>query len=352
MIGRHVHQGARPDRRVLEDWVPSGGETPRVRRTVSARWRGRGLAWDHPSLVALVIGAGLLLRLLLVERLSPHVDEPASVLAAQMVAERGAPVLPSGVLYLQGATLSYLLAPLVWLGFGDLDHLAALRLVSAVGGAVAVWLTYVLGRQLTTSARLGLLAAVCAALDPADLQWSAHVRPYALLQALSLAIVWVFLRAGMEPRCRLLVALVALFWGAVFTHIGVVLLWPPMLLVAVLRYGRALGARCRPLALALALCLVGPAALVIINDAFGGTSQTAAGSTHGIAFVGNHLLSLRGWLHPSLAAWQDIFHGSAVADLMPITLAAASGLLIGPWVFAVPRATGDEGTARACDLLL
>src|SRR3712207_8563149 len=49
---------------------------------------------------------------------STHVDEAPSILAARMVAERGVPVLPSGVLYLQGAPLSYLLAPLLWAGAG------------------------------------------------------------------------------------------------------------------------------------------------------------------------------------------------------------------------------------------
>ncbi len=338
MIGRQVHPGARRNRRVLKDWARGG--------------RGRGLACGHPALLVLVVGVGLLLRLLLVERLSPHVDEPASVLAAQMVAEHGLPILPSGVLYLQGATLSFLLAPLFWLGFGDLDHLAVLRLVSAAAGTVAVWLTYVLGRQLTGSAGLGLLAAVCVGLDPANLQWSAHVRPYALLQVLSLAIVWVFLRVVMEPSPRLLATLVALFWVATFTHVGVTLLWPPMLLVTVLVHGRTLGTTRRSLVIGLALCLVGPLALVAINSAFGGTSQTAAGATRGIAFVGNHLLALRGWLHPSLAAWRDLFRGIAVADLMPITLAAASGFLLGPWVFADPTATRNGDHRRALGALL
>ncbi len=316
------------------------------------RPRGRDVAWSDPSLLALVIGGGLLLRLLLVDRLSPHVDEPASVLAAQMVAERGLPILPSGVLYLQGATLSALLAPLVWLGFGDLDHLAVLRLVSAAAGTVAVGLTYVLGCYLTGRTRLGLLAALCAGLDPANLQWSAHVRPYALLQALSLAIVWVFLQAVADPRRRRLASLVILFWVATFTHVGVILLWPPLLLVTVLIYGRTLWTERRPLALAVALCLVGPFALVAVNHAFGGTSQTAAGSTPGMAFVGNHLLAARAWTHPSLAAWRDLFDGIAVADLLPVTLAAASGLLLGQWVFAAPGATCDGDQRRVQGMIL
>ncbi len=105
-----------------------------------------------PVVLAVILAIGLLMRLTASERLSPHVDEPASVLAAHMVAQRGVPILPSGTLYLHGATLSYLLAPLVWLGFGDLEDLAALRLVSVVAGLVAVFLTYRIGHLVTGAA--------------------------------------------------------------------------------------------------------------------------------------------------------------------------------------------------------
>src|SRR5262245_18333136 len=93
----------------------------------------RTATWVPAVIVALVVGA-FLIRVSAAEHLSSHVDEAASIMAAQAVAERGAPVFPSGTLYLQGATLSYVLAPVVLAGYGDLDDLAVLRFPSVVAG--------------------------------------------------------------------------------------------------------------------------------------------------------------------------------------------------------------------------
>src|SRR5687768_4006380 len=77
-----------------------------------------------------VVLAGFLLRLSAAQRLSSHVDESASIMAAHMVADKGVPLFPSGTLYLQGATNSYLLAPMIKLGYGGLNHLTELRMLS------------------------------------------------------------------------------------------------------------------------------------------------------------------------------------------------------------------------------
>ncbi|MCS7261428.1 MAG: hypothetical protein NZ765_11750, partial [Anaerolineae bacterium] len=52
-----------------------------------------------------------------------HVDEYISMLAAQMTAVKGVPVLPSGILYPQGLLTSYLAAPFVWLSIGVQEEL-------------------------------------------------------------------------------------------------------------------------------------------------------------------------------------------------------------------------------------
>src|SRR5687767_5791717 len=89
-------------------------------------------------LVPALFTLSLAVRLVAARRLSFHVDEQFSLLGAHAVAERGLPFLPSGVPYLHGATLSYLLAPLILFGADDLSDLRALRLVSAVAGALTV----------------------------------------------------------------------------------------------------------------------------------------------------------------------------------------------------------------------
>ncbi len=286
-----------------------------------------------PVVVAVVMAVGLLMRLTASEQLSPHVDEPTSVLAAHMVAERGVPILPSGILYLHGATLSYLLAPLVWLGFGDLEDLAVLRLVSVVAGVVAVFLTYRIGRLVTGTGWGGAFAATLVAIDPVSVQWSAHVRMYALLQALTLALVWILLRLVVWPEPvlprRLLAAMVMTFWLATFAHIGAALLWPPLALVALLVYGRTLLSVRLDVALSLGLCLLALLALTVLGRLVGPPDLDATGSTPFLSFAGEGVIDPGQILHPSLRVWRELFGNGAFSGLMPTVVALLSGLIIG-----------------------
>ncbi|MEJ7839038.1 MAG: hypothetical protein WKF81_09490, partial [Thermomicrobiales bacterium] len=58
-----------------------------------------------------VTAIALVLRFVAWHRSWTQIDEPASVLAIEMVATKGIPLFPSNVLYLQGAFFSYLAAP-------------------------------------------------------------------------------------------------------------------------------------------------------------------------------------------------------------------------------------------------
>src|SRR5829696_6639643 len=80
-------------------------------------------------------------------RLIPHVDEAATMLATEMVATKGVPVFPSGVLYLQGASLSYLLTPLAALIGDTIDQLTVLRFVNVLIGTGVVMLTALLAAR-------------------------------------------------------------------------------------------------------------------------------------------------------------------------------------------------------------
>lgn len=317
----------------------------------SAARVGTRVAWV-PLLVGAVLALGLLVRLSAAELLTPHVDEAASVLAAQMVAERGVPILPSGTVYLQGATLSYLLTPLVWLGLGDLADLTAMRLVLVVAGTVTIYLGYRLGLAVTRDPRVGALTACLVALDPVGVQWSGHVRMYGLLQAVTIALAWVFVRtlAGNASR-RLLAGLVALFWLGVFTHVGTVLLWPGMALVAAWVHRRAVLRRERGLAVALGSCLLAPVALVGLNRSLGSASVGGASSAPSlfVSFVGDNLLAplARLGLRPTWADLQAIGRDSTLAWLIPALIVASCSLIAWRRFVTAPGARRDPGRRRA-----
>jgi len=241
--------------------------------------------------MSVILGVGFVVRLIAAITLSPHVDEPSSVLAAHAVAERGLPILPSGTPYFQGVTLSYLLQPFIWLGFGDIDDLIVMRTVVVIAGTITVYLCYRLAREVTSDARVGLVMAALVAIDPMSVQWSGHLRMYGLLQALVIALAWAFVRllnGDKTWRQKVLVAM--LYWLAVFTHVGASLLGPAMAVAAFLVYRRALWRNARMLA-ALTLSALGPIVLLAVNALAGGQNEPVDPSAPFWSFVGDNLLA-------------------------------------------------------------
>ena len=216
--------------------------------------------WVRAILLLALIG-GALGRLASARHLTPHIDEPASVLAAQMVSERGLPIFPSGVPYFQGATLSYLLQPLIWLGLGDIGDLHAMRMISVIAGVLAIFVTYLLACKVTGKRWVGAVAAVLMAIDPTSIKWSGLVRMYSLLELFSVMLVLFFTTTMMDgPTRKRLVATTVVFWLAIFTHIAAVLFWPGMALGGVAIYGRALWGERRHVRATLAATARAPAA--------------------------------------------------------------------------------------------
>ncbi len=251
-----------------------------------------------------VLGVGFLVRLIAAIRLSPHVDEASSILAAQAVAEKALPVLPSGTVYFQGATLSYLLQPFLWLGLGGLDDLVAMRLLLVAAGTATVYLCYRLGRFVTGDARVGLAMAELVAIDPLSVQWSGHMRMYGLLQLLTVALVWayiVLLTRG--PTARQVALVVALVWAAAFTHVGAALLVPAMGLAALIIHRRSLFRRWSLLG-TLALSGLAPVTLLALNQSLGTSSVShREGSSNLLTFVGDNLLAPLALFRESPADW-------------------------------------------------
>lgn len=262
---------------------------------------GDGIAsWIRTSSIAsfllllILLVSGGLLRLIAAFTLSPHVDEASSLLAAHAVFEQGLPILPSGTVYLQGATLSYLLVPLLWLGFGDLPDLPLLRMVVVGAGTAGIWLSYRLAATITGSMQVSMVAAALVAFDPLSIQWSGHLRMYGLLQAITigLALAWtlVLARGATWPR---LAAVVILFWAAVFTHVGAALLGPAMFIAAALVHRRALIRQGKVLH-TLVLSSAGVALLMVLNRTLGSASvgdPDQKSSAKALSFVGDNLLT-------------------------------------------------------------
>lgn len=284
--------------------------------------------------LALVLGIGLVLRLIAADTLTLHVDEASSVLAAHAVAGQGVPILPSGTVYFQGATLSILLAPFVWLGAGDLEDLYLMRLVLVAAGTLTIYLAYRLGQAVTGEARAGLIMAVFVAVDPISVQWSGHVRMYGLLQALTLGLAWAFIRLlNLDPSWGRTMLVVSLFWAAVFTHVGASLLAPAMLLAAWLVYRGRLFRQRRDLLAGLALCGLAPLALLAANHLLG-TASVGAGTTSSeplLSFVGDNLLQPLARFQVSLEDWEwtMLARQSTLAWLIPGLVVATSTIVGG-----------------------
>ena len=273
---------------------------------------------------------GFLLRLSAARHLSSHVDESASILAAQMTAEKGVPIFPSGTFYTQGATISYLLAPVVKLGYGDLDHMYIMRLLSVITGTLAILAIFLLSKWLLRSPWTAAGVAFLLAIDPASVRWSGLVRMYATLQLVTLIMLFLFLYILRYPTTRrVLIAFVATFWFGVFTHIAICLLIPPMLLLAVWKHRLALAGKRADLTVALGAAMMAPFALLALNFLVSPKEASVAGQSPRVSFVGDFILSVDQILAPTLKSWKLLFDYSDYGTVVPFVILGLTLLLIG-----------------------
>ncbi len=283
--------------------------------------------------MTMIIGVGFVVRLIAAITLSPHVDEPSSVLAAHAVAERGLPILPSGTPYFQGVTLSYLLQPFVWLGFGEIDDLLAMRMIVVVAGTVTLYLCYRLAREVTGDARVGLVMAALVAIDPISVQWSGHLRMYGLLQALVIALAWAFVRLLNGDKSWRQVTLVAmLYWLSVFTHVGASLLGPSMALALFLVFRGELWRNARILTV-LGLSALGPIILLVVNEMTANENEPVDGSAPFWSFVGDNLLAPFARLRIPPDGWfSHLISGEMLYWLVPLLIVALSTVVGGRYL--------------------
>jgi hypothetical protein len=276
-------------------------------------------------------------------------DEAATLLAAQRIAETGLPRLPSGVLYLHGVVLSYLLAPLGWFGLLDIGNVENLRVVNVLIGVLAIPLAWLIGRKASGSEAVGVTAAVLVALDPASVLWGSYLRMYALLEVLAAVFILALLHAiddsaGHRHRVALRWMVVA-FWLAMFSQTLAALLLPAAAAVAVVLYGRdLLGAR-RDLAAALGACalaVVSYLALTRFGSAGGVASINATGGSRGVGFLGDDQLDFGRLIEPSVAVVIDNYQWKPFGEVIPFLLFGLVCVVVGRYL-----AEGAERGSRS-----
>jgi 4-amino-4-deoxy-L-arabinose transferase-like glycosyltransferase len=190
------------------------------------------LAAASPLLVAMLTLLGFGLRFGHVLGRVYHVDEFISMLAAVMVAQKGLPILPSGLFYDHGLLVSYLSGAFIGLlGFNELVARWPLCLASTL----TIPACYGIGRRLFSSRLAGLVAATLVTLDSNAVLWGGRIRMYALAQlGVFLLLYWLIEGTLCQPRPRSRYLFVAFCVVTLLSHFVAAALLPPLLISLVL----------------------------------------------------------------------------------------------------------------------
>lgn len=159
-------------------------------------------------------GIGLFLRMLNLGYDPVWVDEATSILAARGLLENGVPILPSGQEYDRAILSTYTIAASIKL-FGNSEFAA--RLPSAILGALAIPLTFLLGKR-TIGANASLIATFFLTFSLFEIAWSRQARMYQLFQTSFLLVLvgYLYLRESLSLG-RIVLFLVGIV-GSYFSH--------------------------------------------------------------------------------------------------------------------------------------
>ncbi len=186
------------------------------------------------AVLALLVAAGLYLRLQYLLTTSPYIDEYTTMWVALRTLAHGYPVFSTGAIYSQGLLITYLDALFFWLcGFSE----EVARAPSLIISVCTIPCLYLVGKRMFSSHQ-GLIAAAMLAFAPQAVVWGGRARNYALIQFIVLWATFLFYRwaiVGSRGRYGWLFALT--FVAAVYTHSVAMLLYPIFLLCAFLRQG-------------------------------------------------------------------------------------------------------------------
>jgi 4-amino-4-deoxy-L-arabinose transferase-like glycosyltransferase len=170
--------------------------------------------WLAGTCLLLLVGFGVRLSFYLGHVY--HIDEYISMLAATMVAQRGLPILPSGLFYDHGLLFSLLSGAFVaLLGFSEEVARWPTLLISVL--TIAVY--YAAAKELFGSRIAGLLACALVAFDGLSIEWGARARMYALAHLFVLLSVASLLKSTLKNPSRRGRYLFLLFLGgALLSH--------------------------------------------------------------------------------------------------------------------------------------
>ncbi len=174
-----------------------------------------------------MLALGLWLRWRFIQTVNLYPDEFVTLLAVQMIGERGLPVMPSGLFYEHGILFSYLGSLVAMLGPAWL----AVRYASLLCGGLTLLLTFWLGRRWFSPA-VGLIATTGLAVAPTAIHWSGRARMYALLQLLVLLTLWLAFEGIVQNKTYLRWLALLAYLGATLAHFVAVALAPPLMLGA------------------------------------------------------------------------------------------------------------------------
>ncbi len=182
--------------------------------------------WLWRIAIPSVIAAAFALRIEYLSAFTFHIDEFYTLTAANLSAENGAPVYPTGYFYDPGLPYTILIALIFRLmGFSE----AMGRFPAVIFSALAVATTYWLGARVLRSKRVGLLAALLMTVSVDSLAWGGSARATSLAQflvLLSAGLLWVGLTRS-SSKHRLLFSLS--YGLALFSHFATVALFPAWL---------------------------------------------------------------------------------------------------------------------------
>ncbi len=169
------------------------------------------------------------LRWQFITQIQPYPDEFATLLAVQMILEKGLPVLPSGLFYEHGLLFSYFGAATSTL-FGF--HREVVRSTSVLCGLLTIGLTWWLGRRWFSN-QVGLIAAAFMTVAPTAILWSGRARMYALLQLAVLLTVSLAYTGLISKRPLYRWLALCCLLASTLTHFVAITIIPPLVLVSV-----------------------------------------------------------------------------------------------------------------------
>ncbi|NJN93026.1 MAG: glycosyltransferase family 39 protein [Anaerolineales bacterium] len=187
-------------------------------------WWTQPLLWLMPLLLV-----GLWLRLSYLLGSVYFYDEFISMLAALMTAQKGGPVLPSGLFYDHGLLFSYLSGALIAL-LGFKEEIARWPVLWLSVVTIAAY--YLAARRLFGSVLAGVLAATLAALDETSIIWGGRARMYTPAHLfVLLTIAWFLLGTLHRPAPRTRYLALLFLAAALFSHTMTFLILPPLSLL-------------------------------------------------------------------------------------------------------------------------